>query len=159
MHKNWPQICRIQNPWLRMLVATTNDQDLLAKLQQIFPEFFSETPAPLRVPLSALRQCIAEQDTSLWDDALRHFSIPYFEWGTGSAAISANVPVTMRNVLAKLKPNDKGSYCLLHETGKPVIIEWNGHPCFLVEAFEYRDIDGSIEGLTLVPGEFIDLAA
>ena len=60
MYKNWPEICKVENDLLRLLVATTKDEHVLAGLEKGFPELFSEEASDLKVPASALRHAAQE---------------------------------------------------------------------------------------------------
>lgn len=88
--KNWPAICMIQNALLRLLVATTEDEEVLSGLRAGFPQLFCDTPSRPRVPASALtrytREHVVEEHWEEavqkwyasfdWSDAAHHFHIP-----------------------------------------------------------------------------------
>jgi hypothetical protein len=156
MYRNWPAISKVANPWLRMLAVTADDPETLQGLQAGFPQLFSEEETESRIPLSAIRLCVEQSESSLWSIPLEHFSIPALNWGAGSE-LSITVPHEWWSLMESLKPNDQGAYDLLHEKGDPVYIDWNGQRCLLVEMWDYDPEDGTVESLTIVPEQFIDL--
>lgn len=59
-HRNWENVCKLKDPTLKHLVTWLtwgiSDDGIFNKLNMAFPELFSDSEMPIRIPLSSLRQ-------------------------------------------------------------------------------------------------------
>jgi hypothetical protein len=161
MFRNWQAICKIENVWLRMLIATAEDQgELLQKLQNAFPEFFSETEGALRIPYSILKakgyEVRDEPGYSiLMSHVLEPFSIPSIRIGCeGDENLPCDIPETWRDVLTELH-KEKYGYDILSD-GPPRFVEYNGTKHWVAEINEYDSKKHAVAWVTLVPEQFVD---
>lgn len=83
LYRNWPAICAITNPRLKLLVALEPDEEVLEGLNRGFPGFFTEEPPQQSGPwpLSVLKyitdKAYADEDSNqIGDDALEAFGFP-----------------------------------------------------------------------------------
>lgn len=91
MHKNWPAICRVKNPSLRLLVATTDEEPILEGLRHGFPHLFTDDPTSKPcIPVSVMKEeserywledgcraeLLAERIESAWAPICDKFNIP-----------------------------------------------------------------------------------
>jgi len=96
VHKNWPEICKIKDPYTIRALAFCNNPDVLQRLQVAFPECFCETKTTFPIPMTVImeqarRDCIKagwaqnhiEWDKKFtWADACETLGIPVlYAWG------------------------------------------------------------------------------
>lgn len=65
LFKNWPQICEIENPIMRLWISYEENQATLSKVQLGFPHLFTDTREEGKTgpfPLSHLRRLMNEYD-------------------------------------------------------------------------------------------------
>lgn len=164
LYRNWPHVCNLADPLLRLLVATTEDPNTLELLQRAFPNLFSEGPRFNRVPASAIRQKLKKyleeqgddpEDVEChvqhrWDEVVRDFHIPVLlETNDG------NCPMSVARQLVGLE--DRAGH----------IVMWYSRECMVVGIGATFDrANGNIipnpkavDWVTLVPAYCIDLNA
>lgn len=159
MHRNWSAICKVTNPWLRMLASTANEQSMLESLEQGFPELFSEDPSELLVPYSAfLAKAEEDRDADstivLMGATLEYFGIPILEWGAMSNnTVASMVPETWRQAIAEVYSKEFGYDVTL---GNTVFLEFNGEQFLLIEANGFDAESGGSEYVTVAPAKFFE---
>lgn len=159
MYRNWSEINKISDPFLRMVLATCEDPDLLRGLQCGFPHCFSNKKLnTIQVPFSAICHHMDKDENSLWDDPLKHFGIPHFCWGEHHDDVPDIVPEEWRRILAELAGPGQ-SHDLRQDPQHPIILEWKEKRCLLVEAYDLDPGNRIILGLTIVPEGFINMHA
>ncbi len=176
MYKNWQAICALENDHLKLLVATTQETDAytLAGLEKGFPDLFSETQTPQRIPASALREAAREWsheeyqsdeyvefDTELcWVNIVDRFTIPIlFDFAHPNSGLSSSSKGMPRSILEQLvgqklkmglTVEHKGIKCLIIDIG------FRGHEPKLMEVITQIP---EVEWMRLVSAEHIDLNA
>jgi hypothetical protein len=166
MYKNWTAICEIENVWLRMLVALTEDDLVLAKLIKGFPELFCEGKTELKIPFSALKVKAQEvsHDNSvvLMYEVLDPFGLPSINFGfNGDEGLSDKVPSEMVAVVTEIHDERLGYDILIADTQadpSPRIVVLNEERCWIAEICAFEPDTGFVDELTLVPAKFIDFA-
>ena len=158
MYKNWNTICKIANPWLKMLLVTCDDEKVLVSLRIGFPEYFSDVETNLRIPLSGLLQLVHETEGGMWDDVISDLNIPSFDWGSSINAVAEQVPPDWHHIaMDAIKGADHDYYVFESIAGGHYEIEWNDEVCILVDAAAYGATVP--ESITLVPKRFIDFSS
>lgn len=92
MFRNWPEICKIECRLTRIAIAACEEPGTLQKLQERFPECFSEKRGFEKIPRSVLEHSYRNyRGPVLWEWAMlpvcKEFGIPILErWGGGERA-------------------------------------------------------------------------
>jgi hypothetical protein len=83
LYRNWPAICAIANPRLKLLVALEADEEVLEGLQRGFPGLFTDEkpqqdgPWPFSVLKHITDKNYADEDSDqVGDDVLEAFGLP-----------------------------------------------------------------------------------
>ncbi len=167
LHRNWPAICKLRDPLLRLLISTTDDPRLLASLQLGFPSLFMEQKSELRIPASAIRAKKREivmreeeectpHDADIaalydWEEAIDFFNIPT-ALRTHDHRVPWEVDMQLMGgvLVAGIRVMYLGQECILTD----VYMERGGFP-------DGRPYTGQnpILNVTLVLAKFIDLNA
>lgn len=92
IYKNWTKICHIENSLLLMLVALTEDIEILEKLAKGFPELFTEddTTTPY-VPISLLKR--QARDYSIEQGYNEEHNKEDSEFALGSVVGDVDIPL------------------------------------------------------------------
>ncbi|MBX4200965.1 hypothetical protein KW786_02440 [Candidatus Parcubacteria bacterium] len=162
-HRNWPEICKVKDDLLRLLLATAKDPMILDGLERGFPRLrlFCDTPSVLLVPASALRE-MAESwaNTALdvgpdlvlwhrhmsWYQIREQFCIPHaMRW------ITDRIPA---EVLGQLVGDVIGSGMKLKYRGQECLVTGLSAVGELGEVFT-KDMHPTF--LELVPAKFVAL--
>ena len=163
MYKNWPEICRIKDELLRLLVATTKDAYVLDGLEKGFPKLFSVEETKPRVPASAIREAARvrsreennsgeyeERDAEFsWNTVLRDFNIPLiFVHGYGAVPNELLQQLVGQRFEAGMKISYRDIPCLV-----ACISEYAGKLHEIITEMPESEF------LMLAPAEFIDMDA
>lgn len=158
MYKNWSAIREVQDPWMKMLLITCCDEQVLLRLQTAFPNLFCKSEKQLFIPLSGLIQLVQGTEGGMWGDVLSELSMPSFDWGESLYAVAEHVPKEWHTiVMAAIASADHDYYVFDTQGGGHYEIEWNGESCVLVDAAAYGK--SVPESITLVPRRFIDFTS
>ncbi|MCA9367134.1 hypothetical protein KC887_02575 [Candidatus Kaiserbacteria bacterium] len=155
IYKNWSEICKLRNPWLKMLICTADDDSTLTRLRAGWPELFTSEKVDIVAPFSALAQEMLATEAQLWGDTLTKYNIPYFGWHGGVDAISEHVPEEYHEAIKDLTEEGDGLYVLSNpkEVGyRPVYFK--DEECVVMEA--WTDGQGYPDSLIIVPKRFLD---
>lgn len=167
MYKNWREICQVQDVWLRMLVSTTEDPDILERLANAFPKLFSQEQVVLEVPFSALKakayETSKETDGLVYmKDVLEPFGIPSINLGyEGDCGLPNKVPPEWLDMIKKMFDMKKGYDILVadeREDPSPQFVDVLDVKCWIAEIYGLREVGYgcAIENLKLVPVQYID---
>jgi hypothetical protein len=165
--RNWSHICNVPCPATRLALAACKEPGTLKRLANEFSECFSEAGDTSRVPFSAIQRKECELLLMLpfytlsearaiaryeWADAARFFNIPVVgQWNvTEGDAIPQEIVAQLRGRRMEV----------------PMVVNYTGTPCVVVDAYWQEDVDGSripddweFEKLTLSPADCVDFDA
>lgn len=167
MYKNWPAICEIENALLRMLVATSEDESVNAKLAAGFPELYSDTKTKPKIPFSALktkaRESLADEENCvMMDEVLTPFGLPSVNIGyNADEGFPKHVPPDMIAVVREIYDVRLGYDILIADNQpdpSPRLVDMLGEQYWIAEICGFDSADGSVDELTLVPAILIDFA-
>lgn len=173
MYKNWQTICRVEDDLLRLLIATTHDQYVLAGLERGFPDLFSEDPTELRVPASALRKAAQERSREeyaseeyvefdgefYWLPIVDKFNIPIiFDFAKPDSGLSSASKGMPRSILEQLvgKKFEMG-LTVNHDGIQCLVVDIGMHGASMPKLHEVITDIPEVEWMRLIPAYCVDL--
>ena len=153
-HKNWPEICGVEDYHVRIGVSLVSAEDhpqAFAKYHEDFPHLFSHTPVPLRVPFNALVE----------------YSVPFVSGDSRETALQClahvcapealGIPCQAYGYYENLPPIPK----VLREAtrGKHAgdLVEYDGRSFVVIESNLVESPDEDLGFLAIAPAEYIFL--
>ncbi|PIT88567.1 MAG: hypothetical protein COU29_02190 [Candidatus Magasanikbacteria bacterium CG10_big_fil_rev_8_21_14_0_10_36_32] len=164
-HKNWPEICQLQDTGMRIVISLCQEEAVLSKLAVMFPSCFSKIKIRPKVPQSAIvwlsRQIAKDLD---FNPVYQEF-YSKFMWLQACNKLKLQLERYRRPTNLGNDQNEKTAYQQLHgQIPKPGMkITWN-NKLYVVVQIEIRleDINKPLplswqpNNLMLLLSEYID---
>lgn len=164
LHKNWPNICQLADPQMRIVVSLCQEPATLSMLAIMLPDCFSNTKTTLCIPQSAImwlsKQYAVDQNlTPAYQELYSKF-----RWQKACNALGVQME-RYRRPNGLIKSDEQDVYRQIHDqipkSGMSVV--WNGKPYIVVQIEiriedEFKPLPHSWQppNLMLVPAKNID---
>jgi hypothetical protein len=169
--KNWKNICKTEDIYLRMLAATTTNLEILKGLALGFPHLVSKSEEnDAEIEMKVFYEDLKRKAFELCDKSdcyvyvamekvLDFYDIPFLSMGTKTTSPLDEVPSEWKNLVDEIYVENLGYDIIIAQSQKdqvPRIVEMDGVRYWIAEVGDsYCKATGLMDLITLVPEQFI----